>query len=197
MWCYPTATLYGCPRGSGVFRAADAHKMPKRSRSIPARRTDRRAGTDRRAVTRSGRRASDQAHSAYSQFDNANKCRILVVDDFRDGREMLTEYLTHFGFEVHAAQTAAEALDQIASFAPDLVVMDVLLPDADGIAVIPRLRALATRPVKIIVFTAVVLGDVRSRARAVEADMFVPKPCDLSDFIRQIRHLLEDICEAA
>jgi len=116
---------------------------------------------------------------------------VLVVDDFRDGREMIAEYLTHLGFEVDTARTGAEAVEKVAALCPDLVVMDVRLPDADGIEVINRIRRLAVTQPRIVVWTAAVLGDVRSRAASANVDMFLPKPCDLVTLGSQIQDLLE------
>ena len=105
---------------------------------------------------------------------------------------MVSEYLTHLGYRVEAARTGAEALEKVAKLQPDLVVMDVLLPDGDGLDFVRQIRASTTSP-KIVVCTAAVIGDVRARARAVHADIFVPKPCDLMVLARQIRHLLMQV----
>ena len=102
---------------------------------------------------------------------------------------MVSEYLTHLGYRVETAPTGDEALDKVAKRRPDLVVMDVWLPDGDGLDFITRVRASTTSP-KIVVCTAAVIGDVRARARAAPVDIFVPKPCDLIMLARQIRHLL-------
>ena len=115
---------------------------------------------------------------------------VLVVDDFRDGREMIVEYLTHLGFEVDSAHTAAEALEKVAALVPDLVMMDVRLPDADGIEVIAQIRQLAVTQPRIVVWTAAVLSDVRARARDANVEMFLPKPCDLMTLANQILSLL-------
>jgi CheY-like chemotaxis protein len=116
---------------------------------------------------------------------------VLIVDDFRDGREMIAEYLTHLGFEVETAGTGAEAIEKAAALIPDLVIMDVRLPDADGIEIISQIRRLPVAQPSIVVWTAAVLSDVRERARDANVEMFVPKPCDLLTFAQQIQQLLE------
>jgi two-component system OmpR family response regulator len=146
-------------------------------------------------VERGGRRlndglSGDVAPNAAGWWADGEAPRILVVDDYLDGREMVSEYLTYLGFEVAAVRTGAEAIERAASFLPDVVLMDVLLPDADGINIIRQLRARAERPMKFIVFTAAVISDVRSRAHDASADLFIPKPCDLSVLGRQVRHLV-------
>ena len=143
-------------------------------------------------MPRGGRRASDAIQSDDSPKSIVSAPPlILVVDDFRDGREMVAEYLAFLGFRVATAQSGAEAVSQIATLGPHLVIMDVLLPDGDGIDVIHQIRALdTTGQMRIIVCTAVVMGDVRARAKDANVDMFVPKPCDLKLLARQISHLL-------
>lgn len=116
---------------------------------------------------------------------------VLVVDDFRDGREMIAEYLTHLGFEAETARTGAEAVEKVKALIPDLVIMDVRLPDADGIEIISHIRTLAVAQPRIVVWSAAVLSDVRERARDANVEMFVPKPCDLLTFAHQIQQLLD------
>ena len=147
---------------------------------------------DRREMARGGRRGSDAIQSEeIPKLTASARPLILVVDDFSDGREMVAEYLTFLGFRVATAQTGTEAVAAVVALRPDLVIMDVLLPDADGIDVIRQIRALdATQATRIVVCTAVVMGDVRARAKEANVDMFVPKPCDLKLFARQIGHLL-------
>ena len=104
---------------------------------------------------------------------------------------MLAEYLAFLGFRIATAQTGAEAVAAVVALGPDLVIMDVLLPDADGIDVIRQIRSVdATPPTRIVVCTAVVMGDVRARAKDAKVDLFVPKPCDLRLLAQQIGHLL-------
>ena len=66
--------------------------------------------------------------------------RILVVDDEEAIAELLTTALRYTGFEVAVARTGFEALQVAATFSPDLVVLDVMLPDLDGYEVCRRLR---------------------------------------------------------
>ncbi|MFD0395429.1 streptophobe family protein [Streptomyces nogalater] len=71
---------------------------------------------------------------------------LLVVDDEPTVRELLRTALRYAGFDVDAAATGREALDLAARHAPDLVLLDVMLPDMDGFEVIRRLRAQPARP---------------------------------------------------
>ena len=66
---------------------------------------------------------------------------LLIVDDEDNLRSMLTAALRHHGFEVSAVATGRDALAALADPAPDLVVLDVMLPDLDGFEVCRRMRA--------------------------------------------------------
>ena len=163
--------------------------MPRRTTKSRRPQTDRRKQPERRSVPRGGRREVDVQSLAVARCPDGVAPLLLVVDDYRDGREMVSEYLTHLGYRVETAPTGSEALEKVARLRPELVVMDVLLPDGDGLDFVTRIRASTTSP-KIVVCTAAVIGDVRVRARAAHVDIFVPKPCDLIVLARQIRHLL-------
>src|SRR4051794_17040097 len=71
--------------------------------------------------------------------------RLLLVDDEDNLRSMLEAALRHSGFEVHPVATGREALDQVADARPDLIVLDVMLPDLDGFEVCRRIRATGDR----------------------------------------------------
>ena len=113
---------------------------------------------------------------------------ILVVDDELGGRKTLEALLKADGFNLIFAASGAEALDKAAEFAPDLVLLDVMMPGMDGFEVCRRLRAdpfLAQVPV--IMVTA--LDDRDSRLLGIEAgaDDFVSKPLDRNELRARVR----------
>src|SRR5689334_8154047 len=67
--------------------------------------------------------------------------RLLLVDDEDNLRSMLEAALRHSGFEVHPAADGRSALDAVPEVRPDLIVLDVMLPDLDGFDVCQRLRS--------------------------------------------------------
>jgi DNA-binding response OmpR family regulator len=73
--------------------------------------------------------------------------RVLVVDDERDLRTMLSSYLTADGFEVLQAENGEQGLESALAEKPDLVVLDVGLPGIDGFEVLRRLRSTSAVPV--------------------------------------------------
>ncbi|MBX9459195.1 MAG: response regulator [Rhizobium sp.] len=114
--------------------------------------------------------------------------RIIVVDDEEHIREMVADYLNGHGFSARTASGGA-ALDGIMpDFAPDLILLDINMPDEDGLSVARRLRAAGNIPV--IMVTAA--DDVVDRIVGLEvgADDYVTKPFDLRELKARIRAVL-------
>ena len=72
--------------------------------------------------------------------DQAPEARLLIVDDEPNIVELLSASLRFSGFEVHTATNGTQALHQVATLAPDLVVLDVMMPGLDGFEVVRRMR---------------------------------------------------------
>lgn len=114
--------------------------------------------------------------------------RILIVDDEREFRDLLRYRLTGERYEVTCAGSGAEALEQARKSVPDLILMDLLLPDLDGISVLEILRRQsATRGTPIIMISAVTSDSTRSAAKVVGASAYLGKPVDFP----ALKHLLE------
>ncbi|MBW8792203.1 MAG: response regulator transcription factor [Streptomyces sp.] len=115
--------------------------------------------------------------------------RVLVVEDDAKVRSLLRRGLEHEGFSVATAADAAEARWQVAESTVDAIVLDVLLPDADGFAVCEQLRAQGTWA-PVLMLTA--LDDVRDRVRGLDvgADDYVVKPFALPELAARLRALL-------
>jgi two-component system cell cycle response regulator DivK len=115
---------------------------------------------------------------------------VLLVDDFRDGREMLSEYLRFSGFHVAEAVDGAQALDIALKTKPRVVLMDLTMPGMDGWEATRRLKAdPRTRDIIVIALTANVMHGEEERARAAGCDGFIPKPFELTavaDTLRKV-----------
>ncbi|HEY1133915.1 MAG TPA: response regulator transcription factor [Nocardioides sp.] len=115
--------------------------------------------------------------------------RILIVDDDRAVRDSLRRSLEFNGYVVATASDGAEALAQIASVAPELVVMDVMMPRLDGLEATRALRA-AGNDVPVIVLTARDAVGERVEGLDAGADDYLTKPFALEELLARIRALL-------
>jgi two-component system KDP operon response regulator KdpE len=111
--------------------------------------------------------------------------RILVVDDEPQIRRALRVALRANGYDVTEAENGGEAIDTVAVERPDLVILDLALPDLDGIEVVKRLREWTQTPV--IVLSA--HGDDQAKVRALDegADDFVTKPFSVPELLARMR----------
>ncbi len=112
--------------------------------------------------------------------------RVLAVDDEPHILELLSASLGFVGYEVRTASNAREALSQAASFAPEVVLLDVMLPDMDGFEVCRRLRADGI-DVPVLFITA--RDSVASRVGGLEigGDDYITKPFSLEEVVARIR----------
>jgi two-component system, OmpR family, response regulator len=115
--------------------------------------------------------------------------RVLVVDDEASIRALLSATLRLTGFEVRVASGGHEAMSAAAEFSPDLVVLDVMMPDLDGFAVARGLRA-AGQPVPVLFLTARDSVEDRISGLTVGADDYVAKPFSLEEVVLRIRAIL-------
>ncbi len=124
-----------------------------------------------------------------------NKKILLVEDDFMNMR-LAQHILEVEGYTVLKAATAQEALEQIESTLPDLVLMDAQLPDMDGMTVVRILRENAiTRDITILALTACAMKGDRERMLHMGCDGHISKPIDVQDFIDTVRRLLSSKTE--
>src|SRR3954466_2463796 len=117
------------------------------------------------------------------------KTRILVVDDDQRLRDLLVRYLSGEGYEVKAVPDAKGMDKQLARERYDMVVLDLMLPGEDGLAICRRLRAQQVSPA-IIMLTA--KGDDVDRIVGLEmgADDYLPKPFNPRELLARIRAIL-------
>lgn len=117
---------------------------------------------------------------------------VLVVDDFDDSREMLAEYLLLTGFRVAQAKDGREAIEQAFALAPDVVVMDLSLPEIDGWEATRILRAdPRTKHLPVVALTGHALAEHSHEAREAGCDAFLTKPCLPDTLVAEIRRLLD------
>ena len=114
--------------------------------------------------------------------------RILIIDDEPQIRRFLRVSLTAHGFETSEAANAKEALQSLTSDPPALVILDLGLPDRDGQALLPDIRALCAAPVIVLSVRA----DEREKVRALDAGAsdYVVKPFGMPEFLARVRAAL-------
>ncbi len=117
--------------------------------------------------------------------------RILVVDDDPDILQFVRMNLELDGFEVELAGGGHEALEKIAAVPPDLMLLDVMMPEIDGLTVLRRLRSdPSTANIPVIVLTARSLAEDRVRGLNLGADDYITKPFDLEELLARVRTVL-------
>jgi two-component system OmpR family response regulator len=115
--------------------------------------------------------------------------RLLLVDDEDNLRSMLDAALRHTGFDVHPVATGREALAAVDEVKPDLVVLDVMLPDLDGFEVCKRLRAGGNRT-PVLFLTARDATDDKVRGLTMGGDDYLAKPFSLDELVARILAVL-------
>ena len=116
---------------------------------------------------------------------------ILYVEDNEDNIYMLSRRLRREGYDISIARTGAEGVDLATDTLPDLIIMDLVLPEMDGFEASTRIRtADATAHIPIIALSASVLPEHRHRAIDAGCDDFETKPVDFPRLLEKIGQLL-------
>lgn len=117
-----------------------------------------------------------------------SEARLLLVDDDIPHLDALAERLTGEGFEVVKAGSGKEALDQLDAAWPDLVILDLLMPEMDGQSLAARIKSRADLPV--LVLSAISEADSKADLIARYAEDYVSKPYDYAELLARIRRVL-------
>lgn len=116
---------------------------------------------------------------------------ILIVDDQRDNRDMLSAMLRQEGYQTMAAESGMEAMEVIAKVAPQLILLDVSMPDMDGYAVASLLKAdPKTAGIPIIMVTAHTGRGARVVGLHTGVEDYMTKPVDAPELLLKVRNLL-------
>jgi two-component system OmpR family response regulator len=115
--------------------------------------------------------------------------RVLVVDDEASITQLVSTVLRYEGFEVETAADGREAVRMVQSFRPDLIVLDVMLPDVDGFEVYRNLPGGPQRP-PVLFLTARDTAEDRIQGLTIGADDFVGKPFSLEELVLRVRAIL-------
>ena len=114
--------------------------------------------------------------------------RVLIVDDNDLNVQLAAFVLAEGGMTVESAAGATQALAHIETFRPDLILMDIQMPEMDGLELTRRLKAdPLTRRIVVVAFTAFAMKGDEAKMRAAGCDGYVAKPIDIATFAGTIR----------
>jgi len=117
--------------------------------------------------------------------------RILIAEDNAEIRALVSSILAEEGHKVSVAQNGQQALDMMGEDAPDLLVLDIMMPQVDGYGVLKELRNTGLRDtVKILVLTAKTSESDWVRGYKLGADSYITKPFDIDELTNQVNELL-------
>ena len=118
--------------------------------------------------------------------------KILVADDDSDMRELVSHILQLKNYQVVSVATADEARQQAIKEPPDLIVMDIGMPDMDGLTAIWKLRETKTlAEIPIVILSAFDSYDLRAEAASAGCQAYITKPFEVSDFLSVIERALK------
>jgi two-component system response regulator (stage 0 sporulation protein A) len=120
------------------------------------------------------------------------KIKIVIADDNKEFSSILSDYLRgQSDFEVvGVAKDGIEAVKHVATFAPDVLVLDIIMPHLDGLGVLEKLNCSSNLPMpKVIVLSAVGQDKITQRAINLGAEYYVVKPFDMEIFSKRIRQM--------
>lgn len=123
--------------------------------------------------------------------------KVLVVDDERDIRELLTDELTDFDYDVIEAENGAEALNRVYNDHPDIVLLDLMMPVLDGIQVLKTLKSNPyTSKLPVVLLTAVSADEGEKRCMELGANHYVTKPWEPGAIQTVIKVTLREIAKS-
>ena len=117
---------------------------------------------------------------------------ILIVEDNDKNLKLARDLLQHDGFRTLEAETAAAAIALAEQHVPDLILMDIQLPDMDGVTALGRLREMGTTTsIPIVAVTAFAMAADQERLLAAGFDGYLAKPIDIHNFSDSVRQYCE------
>ena len=120
-----------------------------------------------------------------------NNAVILYIEDNIDNRTLIRRILTAEGYDLKEAGNAGEALQMLSLLRPDLILMDINMPDVDGYTLTTQIRAMSGfESVPIVALTANVMRGDRERSLEAGCDGYIQKPIDIDLLPQQIERYL-------
>ncbi|MCX6091105.1 MAG: response regulator transcription factor [Candidatus Atribacteria bacterium] len=120
---------------------------------------------------------------------SGNRTKVLIVEDDPKISRLLELELTHEGYETHRSPTGEGAVEDFFTWSPDLIILDIMLPDIDGWEVAKRIRRLS-ESVPILMLTALGETDHRVKGLRIGADDYLVKPFAIEELLARMEALL-------
>ena len=123
----------------------------------------------------------------YAQDHDYSRLSVLAVDDIPLNLLLVQKMLSRFNFRLRTASGGQQALDAVAAEKPDLILLDLMMPNIDGFEVIRRLRAdAATADIRIVILSALNSQDDIVKGFSIGADDFITKPIIMEKLLSSV-----------
>ena len=120
------------------------------------------------------------------------KRKVLIVDDEELNRKVLSFMLDNYGYQLDTAVNGKEALVKVRDFNPDMIFLDIMMPEMDGFEACRRLKTdPATQHIPVVMVTAMADRETRLRCLEVGANDFLTKPVDTSELLVRTKNLMK------
>jgi len=140
---------------------------------------------------RESKRANSHRVTGYTRMTGKNSLNLLVVDDVTENRTVLNAFLTPLGFIIHEADSGLSALEKVVQCNPDLILMDVVMPDMDGLETTRQIRQQTTwQQMPIIAISADVDAVAQQKSILAGCDAFLPKPFKTESVLEKLEQYL-------
>ena len=114
--------------------------------------------------------------------------KILIIEDLQEVRDLLSIFLSKKGFEVLSASSGKEGIDLTRGVSPDLVLLDVNMPDLDGIEVLKKIRDF-DKKIKVVMLSGLDTAELEEKARLAGATAFLSKSQGIEAIAKKVSEL--------
>jgi DNA-binding response OmpR family regulator len=119
------------------------------------------------------------------------KKKILIIDDEAVNRAILEDYLSNFGYEIYMASNGSEGVDMLAKTAPDLVLLDIKMPDKDGFQTLEEIkRSPGFSNIPVLFLSALNRSNLKVKGLELGAEDYITRPFDKAELLARIRAAL-------
>ena len=123
--------------------------------------------------------------------ENEQKKKILIIDDEAVNRAILEDYLSDFGYEIYMASNGSEGVDMLAKTTPDLVLLDIKMPDKDGFQTLEEIkRSPGFANIPVLFLSALNRSNLKVKGLELGAEDYITRPFDKAELLARIRAAL-------